>query len=150
MGQDSFDENESRPFVEAATKKGLSLSFGDLVTEDSDAIWPLDMDLVRTSLENAILRARQRELGAIAERLERLRSAGTPVQQVDFVLGSARVYYFPEDIERMVKGGPKTPHKFSLHPFSWLRCRALHDGAYICEERHNQICLVMGSCETRS
>ena len=143
MSEDNpFDAKEIRPFIEAADRKGLLLSFDAGESKHSLALWQIEMDLVRVSLENAITRARGSQIDGLAERLERLLRHGTGPQQVDFVLGSQRVYYFPEDIEKMVNSGPNAAHHFALRPFSWLRCKPMDDGSQHCEEHHNEVCLV--------
>ncbi len=133
---------EARPFIVLAESKGLALSFDGSRRAEPLAVGRLDMDLVRVSLENAIGRARESEMTGVTERLDRLLRTGTPVQQVDFVLGSRSTYYFPEDIETMVRAGPKVGHRFTRVGFSWLRCRPLADGSFDCEERKIEICLV--------
>lgn len=135
-------DDEYRPFIEIAADKGLSLSFDVRSQNDNVALECVDMDLVCASIENAIDRATQQKLDELVVRLQRLLRDGTPVQQVDFVLGSRRTYYFPEDIEKMIASGPTAAHPFRLQRFSWLRCRPLSDGSHECQEYQNQICLV--------
>jgi hypothetical protein len=93
-------EEELRPFREIAARKGAKFLYGSakrLPMDGSRMKMHLDMDMVRASIDNAIARTK---VPAIKERLERLRSKGTAAQQVDFVLGSGKNYFFPEDVER--------------------------------------------------
>lgn len=93
-------EEELRPFREIAARKGAKFVYGSarrLPKAGARMQMHLDMDMVRASIDNAIARTK---LPAIKERLERLRSQGTAAQQVDFVLGSGKSYFFPEDVER--------------------------------------------------
>jgi hypothetical protein len=131
-----------RPFIGIAKKKGLLLSFDECLPKDYYALWRVDMDLVRASIENAITQSKRQKMDAITVRLERLIFNGTDAQQLDFVLGGGSVYYFPEDVEKMIHSGPKVAHRFNLQRLSWLRCRPLNDGTQICEEHNKQLCML--------
>jgi hypothetical protein len=135
------DLDERRPFVDVAQAKGLSLSFAR-PTSDAPDLWRLDMDLVRVSIESAIVRARRQGIAPLIHRLERLLHTGTDVQQVDFVLGDRRTYYFPEDIETMVQSGPRAAHPHTVYSLCWLRCKPLVDGSQHVEEHEKRIGLI--------
>jgi hypothetical protein len=137
-----FDKGEVRSFSEIAARKGLTLLFNEGRAEEEHELSRVDMDLVRASLENALMRARQRDMDVVAQRLERLLESGTQVEQIAFVLGSGRVYYFPEDVQRMVEAGPTIAHPFRSLPLSWLRCRPMNDGSQLCEESQRRICVI--------
>lgn len=125
-----------------ARSQGVVLDFDREDSVVEPALCCVNLGLVQLSIDNALERARRQGLGAIAGRLESLRRDGTSPQQVDFVLGSGPVYYFPPDIEKMVRSGPKAAHPFTKRLFAWVRCRPRADGSQCCEEHTRKICLI--------
>jgi hypothetical protein len=100
---------ECRPFIEMARAKEVSLDFSVNESGDEQALWRVDLDLVRISIENALWRATQNTLDKLAERLAWLLREGTKPQQIDFVslLFSHR---HREDGEVGAKGRPCIHH----------------------------------------
>ena len=132
---------ELSPFEEYARAENLRLAVAPTSTgELSPSLQNLDMKLVRLSLANAIERAGERP--ELRKRLGDLLDTGTAAQQIDFVLRPWRVFYFPNDVERMAAAGPQAAHSFATAKLRWLRCVPCADSSHLLEEVEREICIV--------
>jgi hypothetical protein len=138
------------PFLDVASRKRMTLLPDAAPSDGSIPVWLADIDLIRVSLAHAWHRAAERRLEAIADRIERLRRDGTTVQQLDFILGDRRTYYFPEDVNRMIEAGPWVGHGYSIQPLEWLRCRPLGGGVHVLEEHEQRICVIESPIDAAS
>jgi hypothetical protein len=127
-------------FSEIARRKQLCLVVEPQTVATSLAL--VDLELVRHSISNAVARARAEGRAVLGDRLERLLRYGTATQHVEFAVNAPSPYYFPEDIAKMIEGGPDAAYPFSFQPLSWLRCRPLADGRHAIEEHSIRVCLV--------
>lgn len=132
--------NESSAFAEIAQRKQLSLVAEPGTVPTGLAF--VDLELVRRSIDNAVASAQAEGKVQLSDRLERLLRNGTATQHVEFAINAHNTYYFPEDILRMIDGGPDAAYPFSFQPLSWLRCRPLADGRHAIEEHSIRVCLV--------
>lgn len=133
--------SELEPFINLAALKRLPLRFDDEATTDP-APWEMDWDFARTSIANAIVRARASCLREVEIRLERLLREGTAVEHVDFAAAYKSVYYFPDDVEKMARAGPLIAYRRAVYQLAWLRCSPDASGFERCAEITRRICVI--------
>lgn len=103
----------------------------------------LDMDMIRASIENAILRAGKQKQSSIQSKLRRLLSTGTAAQHIEFVHGTGR-YFFPEDLEKIAaaatKKGGQSSFGVGCRIFCFISCICLGDFSQECREKCRELC----------
>jgi hypothetical protein len=101
----------------------------------------LDMNMVRASIEDAIAKTKQN--ASLNAQLTRLLRSGTPVQQVEFVMGTGR-YYFPWDVEAAIadsgKAAAASIQCTVCENVCHLVCSCLGNGDQYCQDKCRDIC----------
>jgi hypothetical protein len=95
----------------------------------------LDVRAARSSLKAAVACAAQNRLSDLANRLRSLLRHGSKLEQISFVFGESRTYFFPQDIRTMVRAGPNSGHRYAVHDFCWTAGR---------QSQTRRICLILG------
>lgn len=142
--------DEYAPFEAIAKKKGVRIFINQdpptVAAAGASPIVPqalhLDMNMVRASIDNAIARTKSNQ--GLNQKLSRLRTSGTAVQQVEFVHGSG-TYYFPEDIERAIAGAGTVQAASDAQCLTclvtcWVVCTCQENSSQYCREKCREIC----------
>lgn len=145
MPHPQFSEADYEPFRKIAAAKGVKITMNasDAMTAQAVEALHLDMDMVRASLALAIRESRKGN-STITEKLERLARNGTPVQQVEFVMGTG-TYYFPEDLEKALSApaGRVEATGVQCVVCEWVCttvCNCLGNGDQVCKDRCRNVC----------
>ena len=141
-----FTEADYEPFKKIAAAKKVKIHFGEKTADAAKRPegLNLDMDMVRASLALAIRDTRQKGALKLADKFDRLSKSGSPVQQVEFVIGTG-TYYFPEDIQRAISAPEKVAEKVGLtcwvcHQVCSIVCGLNEMGDRVCEEKCRDVC----------
>lgn len=130
------------PFIKIAKAKGVKISFDDASAQAEPDYLHLDMNMVRSSIENAI--SSNSHDPVIADKLRRLLAKGTAVEQVEFVHGSGR-YYFPEDVKKAIELSELVKAQSDAQcwvcvPVCYLVCTCKGNGDQYCKDRCRDVC----------
>jgi hypothetical protein len=130
------------PFKKIARDKGVQIFIDKTQPKAmaTEAALHLDMNMVHASIEHAIELTRGNAL--LNAKFQRLLQQGTPVQQVEFVMGSGR-YYFPEDLETAVaeqSTASSNPQCWVCETVCPIVCSCQGNGDQYCREHCRQVC----------
>jgi hypothetical protein len=137
----SVPASEYEPFKKIAKEKGVKIFINQPPPMKALTALHLDMNMVKASLENAIERTKEKT--AINQKLRQLLTTGTPVQQVEFVLGSG-TYYFPEDVEQAIAQSENVSAQgaqcWVCENACSVVCSCLGNGDQYCRDKCRQVC----------